>query len=217
LFMQGSIMVPETRWALRRAWGFCERHAWGILAVEMCFRSAIGVGPAILYEDLMERCVVAFPASGPFRAYRLARRLRSNGPCLICDMNVYRAGWGAASKRRLDRGRQTNALCQFALDHREHWEDTVCGLCRGNSSEVRCRRHLIEHPGSLSCHSIERHFAMAADVLDRVRVVQRSLMWEHRGIAGPRERAALLSAVGWMNGWRPLLLLVDEATTARVV
>jgi hypothetical protein len=28
-FIQGSIMIPETRCRLRRAWGLCERHAWG--------------------------------------------------------------------------------------------------------------------------------------------------------------------------------------------
>ena len=30
-YIQGSIMFPEIRRDLRKAWGFCERHAWGPL------------------------------------------------------------------------------------------------------------------------------------------------------------------------------------------
>ena len=37
-FIQGSIMIPETHFAIHRGWGFCERHAWGAFAVELCFR-----------------------------------------------------------------------------------------------------------------------------------------------------------------------------------
>ena len=36
-FIQGSIMVPNIRRRLRRAWGFCERHAWGYILVEAAF------------------------------------------------------------------------------------------------------------------------------------------------------------------------------------
>lgn len=32
-------MNPETRASLRRAWGMCERHAFGFVAVEAAFRS----------------------------------------------------------------------------------------------------------------------------------------------------------------------------------
>jgi len=31
-FIQGSIMFPDTRDALRGSWGFCERHAWACLS-----------------------------------------------------------------------------------------------------------------------------------------------------------------------------------------
>jgi hypothetical protein len=40
-FIQGGIMNVDTRWALRRAWGFCARHAWAALAVEMAFARTI--------------------------------------------------------------------------------------------------------------------------------------------------------------------------------
>jgi hypothetical protein len=53
-FIQGSIMIPETRWRLRDASGFCQRHAWAHLAIETSFRRRFVLGPAILYEDLIE-------------------------------------------------------------------------------------------------------------------------------------------------------------------
>ncbi len=37
-FIQGSIMFPDTRDALMRSLGFCKRHAWACLSVEMAFR-----------------------------------------------------------------------------------------------------------------------------------------------------------------------------------
>jgi hypothetical protein len=43
-FIQGSIMIPETRNALLRAFGFCDRHAWVHLSVEMSFRSGTSWG-----------------------------------------------------------------------------------------------------------------------------------------------------------------------------
>jgi hypothetical protein len=86
-FMQGSIMVPETRRRLRRAWGMCARHSFGAVAVEAAFRPRFLHGPALLYEDMMERAVTALKERpGPFQAVRLARRLRAAGPCLMCEL-----------------------------------------------------------------------------------------------------------------------------------
>jgi hypothetical protein len=41
--------------------------------------------------------------------------------------------------------------------------------------------------------------------------LDRSYMLEHKGTAKPEDRAALLTAVGWLNGWRPLLALIQPA------
>lgn len=92
-FMQGGIMNVDTRWALRRAWGFCARHAWAALAVEMAFRSDYLLGPAILWVDLLERCLIAW-------------RLRPTGSCTICNMGIYWATKGAAKTEVLEQGRQ---------------------------------------------------------------------------------------------------------------
>ena len=37
-FIQGSIVTPETWNALLRSYGFCERHAWIHIGIEMSFR-----------------------------------------------------------------------------------------------------------------------------------------------------------------------------------
>ncbi len=92
-FIQGSIMVPEMRHRLRRAWGFCERHAWGYILVEAAFYRGYMHGSALLYEDLLTPALSAFAAQGPLKNWRLARNLRRKGPCPMCDM-----GFGPQSK-----------------------------------------------------------------------------------------------------------------------
>lgn len=74
-FIQGSIMEADVRWRLRRAWGMCQRHAWGALAAEAAFRDNYFHGPAILYEDILERALRAFELAGPWPAARIGRRL----------------------------------------------------------------------------------------------------------------------------------------------
>jgi hypothetical protein len=207
-FIQGSIMIPETRRALRRAWGFCERHAWAALAIEMCFRPTFLPVSALLYEDLLERCLVNFRGQAPFRARRVARRLTPQGPCLMCELNTYRAGRGGASQSTIERGRQTAPLWRFAIDNKEYWDAAVCGACRGRDSKIRCRRHLIEQAGFTE-YSVKLHVDLIAGLLDCVRRLARSYVWENRGTHRPRDRAALISAVGFMSGWRPLLLLLE--------
>src|SRR6266699_1062624 len=62
-FIQGSIMLPETRKALLRGFGFCDRHAWVHLSFEMSFRKQYLLGPVILYRALIEKAVQATHAS----------------------------------------------------------------------------------------------------------------------------------------------------------
>jgi hypothetical protein len=64
-FIQGSIMVPNIRQRLRRAWGFCERHAWGYILVEAAFYRGFMHGASILYEDLLFLALSAFNIKGP--------------------------------------------------------------------------------------------------------------------------------------------------------
>ncbi len=87
-FVQGSIMNPETRDQLRRAWGMCARHSCGCLAVDAALRHGWLHGPALLYEDLVERGVNAVSVSGPLRQLRAARKLSSSTTCLMCDAKL---------------------------------------------------------------------------------------------------------------------------------
>jgi hypothetical protein len=208
-FIQGSIMNVDTRRALHRGWGFCERHAWGGLAVEMCFRTVLLLGPTILYEDLLHRSLDAFPRFGPLKTRRLALRLRPRGPCIMCDMKAHDSGPGVMYRSLIEEGQGTDRLRDFALRHRPYWEPAICGLCRGDGAEIRCRRHLIERADQIDRSSLERHRGMLATTHRHVQAFGRSFVWGQRGTDGPEDRAALLAAIGWMSGWRPLLELVD--------
>jgi hypothetical protein len=208
-FIQGSIMIPETRRRLRRSWGFCSRHAWGYLGIETAFRPHHLLGPATLYEDLMGHAVTAFSASGPLVRDRLRRRLSSAGPCMLCELNVRKAGRGAAPPARIKRGRSVAALKNFAQETRNVWEPMVCGECRGTRAVLRCRIHLLEVLRGAEAIDLPAHSRAVANIHDHVSAFGRSCVWEHRGTDRPEDRAAVFSAVGWLSGWRPLLALVN--------
>lgn len=103
-------MVPHTRYRLRKAWGFCERHAWGAVLVEASFRHGYMHGPAILYEDLLEPAVRAANFWGPLKSWRLLKSLRNKGPCMMCEMNLGPEKRGAATADLVERGRGPGKL-----------------------------------------------------------------------------------------------------------
>lgn len=208
-FIQGSIMNIETRHSLWHSWGFCERHAWAAIAVEIAFRPTLMLCPCILYEDLLQRCIARFSKHGPLKTIRVAYRLLPRGPCMTCEMDAYHNGPGAAPSSLIERGRATDHLRAFALAYREHWEDTVCGTCRGDGSWVRCRRHLIEEIAAGIPSRLTDHRIMLERIHRRLVIFGRSFVWGHHGIDQPEDRASLISAVGWFGGWRPLLELLD--------
>ncbi len=200
-FIQGSIMEPHVRSRLRRAWGMCERHAWGALAVEAAFRSDFLHGPALLYEDLMRRALVALELKGQWRAARLARRLRPAGPCHMCEMGLGSASRGMARPELIERGRDTGSLRVFAGRTRAYWWKTVCGQCLGDGSSPRCRPHLLEVVSGGGTVALTSHRALVERILKHLTVYARSFRWECRNTEGDEDRAALLSAVGWCSGW----------------
>jgi hypothetical protein len=44
-FLDGAIMAPSTREELRKSWGFCPRHAWGLSMVEVELRGGSRSAP----------------------------------------------------------------------------------------------------------------------------------------------------------------------------
>jgi len=203
-FIQGSIMEPDIRWRLRRAWGTCERHAWGGLAVETAFRQGYLHGPAVLYDDLMERAVRAFDLRGTWQARRLSRRLRPRGPCMMCELGLGPASRGAARAELLQQGRDPGEFHSLASKTRAYWRRAFCGRCSGDGSSSRCRRHLVED-ASRGVADLAEQRALVRYVAQHLKVYRRSFVWGHHGTETEEDRAALISAVGWCSGWRPLI------------
>lgn len=212
-FIQGSIMIPETWNALLRANGFCERHAWVHLSVEMSFRKQHFLGPVILYRGLIDKSLQAVQTrqSGSLRSPM--RRLRSAGPCFLCALDINDAAVGASSRARLDRGHNSSGLCTCAGDLAPLWRSSVCAICASEACEInapyRCRRHLLA----------DMTMRKPIDLLwqrNTLRELSECLArYEKSFVAGAakasdQDRAALISAIGWCSGWRPLLALLNQ-------
>lgn len=213
-FIQGSIMNAGVRWALRRAWGLCERHAWAALAVETAFRSDYVLGPTVLYVDLLDRCLSHIPRSGPFQSLRFRQRMLATGPCMACDMGLYRATSGLAKPELLDQGRQTDALVSYARRYRELWQPSACQLCAGSprtndlsADNTLCRPHILAQRNAPTESQIRSLQALLKTTYDHVSILDRSYTLGNEGTERPEGHAALLTAIGWLSGWRPLLAL----------
>ena len=212
-FIQGSVMIPETWNALLRGFGFCERHAWVHLSVEMSFRKRHFLGPVILYRALIDKAVQAVHVPKRIGARSLMRQLRAGGPCRLCELNIPDAAAGASSPARLDRGRDSSRLRAFAAGLELLWRPAVCAVCAGEiggvASSSRCRRHLLD----------DMRMRRPADLAWQRSTLQelsgRLARYEESFVAGadePRDedRAALVSSIGWCSGWRLLLALVSN-------
>lgn len=210
-FMDGSIMNPDTRWRLRHAWGMCPRHSAGWLSMEATFRAGYLIGPAVLYEDLMERATEAFKLRGPGKRVRLAHRLRERGPCLMCEL-----GYGPRSTTLgahpwvLTRAREGERLRRFVRDHEPWWRPAVCGRCAGDGAAARCRAHLRDDLLGDAEVDLPAQRALVDAIFERVARFSRSFRWELRGTDTAEDRAALISAVGWCGGWQPWLWLAER-------
>jgi hypothetical protein len=207
--IQGSIMVPAIRQALRKAWGFCERHAWAALLVDTAFRSDYMHGPAILYEDILGLAIPAFDLRGPVKNLRLKINLRERGPCTMCEMGYGPETKGMASPDVIERGGDSGNLRAFAQKTKKYWERTICGHCAQNGSLQRCRRHLIEDASIGSIGDLSFHRGVLDYIFEHLVIYARSFRWECKGTDTVEDRAALISAIGWCSGWGPLLSILE--------
>lgn len=105
-FIQGSMMAPDVRQQLRRAWGFCERHAWSYILVEAAFYRGYMHGAALLYEDLLTSALPAFHLKGPLKYWCLQRSLHPKGPCMMCEVGLGPKTKGLARSEIIKRGRR---------------------------------------------------------------------------------------------------------------
>jgi hypothetical protein len=209
-FIQGSIMSPSTRWRLRKAWGMCERHAWGWMVVEAAFRSGYMHGPAVLYEDVMGLALAAFEMRGPMKHGRLRRRLRLQGPCLMCEDEYGPNSKGFVKPHIVEQGRDLQELQSLARRTSGYWEKAVCGKCSGEDNPVRCRKHFIED-GSLGLvPDFSAAEALVSYVVRHLEIYARSFQFEFKGTQTLEDEAALISAVGWCSGWKLILSTVGH-------
>ncbi len=217
-FIQGSIMIPETWNALLRGCGFCERHAWIHISVEMSFRDQYLLGPTILYGELIEKSLRAINARQRIGSHSLMRQLRAAGPCFLCALNVKNASAGACPQARLDRGRDGSRLRNFAGKLEPIWRSSLCPDCSGEESDKtaanRCRRHLLAAMKARTPIDIIGQTKMLQDLSGRVARYQRSFS-AGGAKASDQDRAALISAIGWCSGWRPLLARLSREGAAQ--
>lgn len=209
-FIQGNIMIPETRWQLRRAWGMCERHAFIAVAVECAHRRTFLHGPAILYHDLMKRAVATFNTPGPLKAIQIGRRFRETKPCLMCKL-----GYDAHSATLMSLpdyirvGNDLTNIRAFAAETEPYWRAAVCGECAGTGASPLCRIHLREWLDDGRADLGEQK-ALVEHIFRHINNYLRSFCWDHRDTDTAEDRAGLISAVGWCSGWRPWLSLMGH-------
>jgi hypothetical protein len=207
-FIQGSIMSPMTRERLWNGWGMCERHAWAFIVVETAFRGDYLMGPAILYEDLMHRASFKFSNRGLLKPWRVQKGLNERGPCMMCEMKYGPNSRSAAGPELLEKGRDLYEIQTFAKKTYRYWGKTVCGRCAGNSSIHRCRHHLIESISKGRINDLSLHEKLVNHIARHIKTYMLSFRWENRGMETVEDMAALISAVGWCSGWKPLFSIM---------
>ena len=195
-FIQGSIMEPDVRGSLRRGWGLCDRHTSAWLSVEAAFRHRYLHGPAVLYDDLMERAQAAFELAGPLVERRLAHHLRARGACHLCTLGLGPDSRGFIVGDRLQIGRDSSQLRAFMDETRTFWRETVCGACACSSSAVRCRAHLCAEIEDGAVDKLDAHRSLVRCIARHIRRYNESFVWEMRGTDTVEDRAALISAAG---------------------
>jgi hypothetical protein len=188
----------------------CERHAWAFIAVETAFRGDYLMGPAILYEDLMHRAFTKFSNRGFLKPWRVQKSLNDRGPCLMYEMKYGSNSRGAAGPELLEKGRDLTEIQAFAQKTYYYWGKTVCGRCAGNSSIHRCRRHLIESISEGRVNDLSSHGKVVDYIARHIKTYMLSFRWENRGTETKEDMAALISAVGWCSGWKPLFSIMGQ-------
>jgi hypothetical protein len=212
-FIQGGMMNVPTWQRLMRAWGFCERHAWIALSVEMAFRSRYLLGPAILYRALAEQGAEAVSPTVALPRRLAARRLAERGACIICDAGI--RGPGVMPPARMARGRDATQLRLYAEEYAALWRPQTCAQCWPNAEGAhRCRRHLAAQLRRGSSANLAAEGRFMAAVARHLGAFERSFTWGHHGSDTAEDRAALITAVGWCSGWAPLMRLLEGGVGA---
>ena len=209
-FMQGSIMQLETRWALREAWGLCPRHTAAWLMVEAAFRDEYLHGPAVLYDDIMQRAREAFALHGPAVRMRLAHQLAARQRCHLCALGMAPGTPGFIRGDRYIVGSNPSHWAAFAARTKPWWREAVCGVCDGSGGAVRCRPHLIEDLRHIPHLDPQPHRQLVENIAHHLSRYHDAFSWDRQGTDTLEDRAALVAAAGWTGGWTGLLALTHS-------
>jgi hypothetical protein len=213
-FIHDGSIAAEPWHRLMGGWGYCERHAWASLAVEMSALEGFVSRSAFLYFDLLRQAVGILAPQTSRNQRATARRLAERNPCMLCEINPRRRGW--LSDAELAKAKDETRLRQFAEALAPLWQGNCCPQCIGAEPQGRlCRHHLgaaimAKHPVNL-----DDDYRYLSSLLPHVENYARSFMWDYRDSDSPEDRAALLSAIGWCSGWSSFATLagIDSPQT----
>jgi hypothetical protein len=203
-FMHDGSLGGECGLQLMGYWGYCERHAWVSLAVEMSALHGFCSRSASLYVDILRQAVTTLAGNNP---RSLARQLKERGACMICNANPK---WrGLHSDAKLAEAKDPAPLCSFAENSASFWSSDCCPRCiSGMTGGHLCRRHTVEALGEGASLDLNKEREYLSNTLARLENYAWSFSWGFRGIDGPEDRAALISAIGWCSGWSSLAALI---------
>ncbi|MGO8840237.1 MAG: RNA pyrophosphohydrolase [Methyloceanibacter sp.] len=207
-FIQGFVhdgsIGAECGLQLMRHWGYCERHAWVSLTVEMSVLHGFCSRSASLYLDILQQASTALAGNNQ-RA--VAKQLRESGSCMICNAKPTRRGLLSAAE--LSEAKDPTRLRSFVKESALFWSSDCCPRCINGVTNGRlCRRHLIEVLNEGASPDLEDERKHLLNVLARLENYAWSFSWGFRGIDGPEDRGALISAIGWCSGWSSLAVLI---------
>jgi hypothetical protein len=207
-FIHDGSIAAEPWHQLMGAWGYCERHAWTSVAIEMSVLEGFISRSAFLYFDLLRQAVTVLAPRQPRSLRVAARRLAERNPCMICEINPRRRGW--LSEAELAKAKDQTRLRKFAEALAPLWVGNCCPQCLGDA-ETRgrlCRRHLDAAIKAGQSVRLDDDFRHLTSLLPQVEAFAKSFMWGYGGSDRPENRAALISAIGWCSGWSSLVALV---------
>jgi hypothetical protein len=178
----GSIDADSWRQMMGR-WGYCERHAWVSLNVEMSLLHGFCVRSADLYVHLLQRAIAALAPGASGRRRSMIRRLAEVRRCLICEIDPRRRG--LSTDAELAKGKNRSRLRAFAAAVTPLWSDNQCPRCVGDQAQGRlCRRHLIDAIRAKSPIDLAGEHLYLCSLLPKVEKYNNSFAWGHRGSDG---------------------------------
>jgi hypothetical protein len=107
-FLHDGSIGAEAWHRLMGAWGYCERHAWASLVVEMAYLKGFVSRSAFLYFDLLQKAVDVLGARTHYNKRALAKGLGERNQCMMCEINPRTRGW--LSDAEIDDARDKSRL-----------------------------------------------------------------------------------------------------------